>query len=154
MFRQAKLLRAVARNVANAPAARAFTVRSAIRAAVQVQAPSLQAGISSVPAFAYAPKHSFSTFKSDYEGAVAERGAQGIVPKPLDAEQTGKLVEMLKNPPKGEENFLMDLLSNRVPPGVDEAAYVKAAFLTAGSGVMCCCSLFESWLCALVCCSR
>lgn len=42
-----------------------------------------------------------------------------------------QLVELLKNPPKGEEQFLLDLLKNRVPPGVDEAAYVKAAFLSA-----------------------
>lgn len=41
------------------------------------------------------------------------------------------LVELLKNPPKGEEEFLLDLLINRVPPGVDEAAYVKAGFLAA-----------------------
>ena len=72
-----------------------------------------------------------SQFRSQYDGVVAERAAQGIVPKPLDAETTAKLVEMLKNPPKGEEDFLLDLLKNRVPPGVDEAAYVKAAFLTA-----------------------
>jgi hypothetical protein len=72
-----------------------------------------------------------STFKADYDGAAAERAQQGIVPKALDAEQTGKLVELLKNPPKGEEAFLMDLLTNRINPGVDEAAYVKAAFLTA-----------------------
>ena len=72
-----------------------------------------------------------STFKTNYDGMVAERAATGIVPKPLDAEQTSKLVEMLKTPPAGEEAFLMDLLANRVPPGVDEAAYVKAAFLAA-----------------------
>ncbi len=41
------------------------------------------------------------------------------------------LVELLKNPPAGEEEFLLDLLTNRVPPGVDEAAYVKAGFLAA-----------------------
>ncbi|KAJ1411112.1 aconitate B N-terminal domain-containing protein, partial [Ochromonadaceae sp. CCMP2298] len=62
---------------------------------------------------------------------VAERALQGIVPKPLDAEQTSQLVELLKNPPKGEEALLLDLFKNRVPPGVDEAAYVKAGFLTA-----------------------
>lgn len=74
---------------------------------------------------------SASTFKADYDGALAERAQQGIVMKPMDAEQTSKLVELLKSPPKGEEAFLVDLLVNRVPPGVDEAAYVKAAFLTA-----------------------
>ncbi len=55
----------------------------------------------------------------------------GIVAKPLDATQMAALVELLKNPPAGEEEFLLDLLINRVPPGVDEAAYVKAGFLAA-----------------------
>ncbi|MFW0927460.1 bifunctional aconitate hydratase 2/2-methylisocitrate dehydratase [Providencia sp. VP23HZSY-1] len=67
----------------------------------------------------------------EYRKHVAERAAQGIVPKPLDASQVAALVELLKNPPKGEEDFLLDLLTNRVPPGVDEAAYVKAGFLAA-----------------------
>jgi len=66
-----------------------------------------------------------------YRKHVAERAAEGIVPKPLDAEQAAALVELLKNPPAGEEAFLLDLLSNRVPAGVDEAAYVKASFLAA-----------------------
>ena len=66
-----------------------------------------------------------------YRKHVAERAALGVVPKPLDAEQTAGLVELLKNPPKGEEAFLLDLISNRVPAGVDEAAYVKAGFLSA-----------------------
>ena len=74
---------------------------------------------------------SFSTFRDNYNGAAAERALQKIVPKPLDAEATSKLVELLKNPPAGEEAFLVDLLSNRISPGVDEAAYVKAAFLSA-----------------------
>lgn len=67
----------------------------------------------------------------EYRKHVAERAAQGIVPKPLDASQMAALVELLKNPPAGEEEFLSDLLINRVPPGVDEAAYVKASFLAA-----------------------
>jgi len=66
-----------------------------------------------------------------YRKHVAERAEQGIVPKPLDAEQVAALVELLKNPPKEEEAFILDLISNRVPAGVDEAAYVKAGFLTA-----------------------
>ena len=66
-----------------------------------------------------------------YRKHVAERAAEGIVPKPLDAEQVAALVELLKNPPAGEEEFLLDLLSNRVPAGVDEAAYVKASYLAA-----------------------
>ena len=66
-----------------------------------------------------------------YREHVAERAEQGIVPKPLSAEQVAGLVELLKSPPAGEEEFLMDLLSNRVPAGVDEAAYIKAGFLSA-----------------------
>jgi len=62
---------------------------------------------------------------------VAERAEQGVVPKPLSAEQVAELVELLKAPPAGEEEFILDLLSNRVPAGVDEAAYVKAGFLSA-----------------------
>jgi len=66
-----------------------------------------------------------------YRRHVEERAEMGIVPKPLDAEQTAGLVELLKNPPAGEEDFLLDLIRNRVPAGVDEAAYVKAGFLSA-----------------------
>ncbi|MFY2507716.1 bifunctional aconitate hydratase 2/2-methylisocitrate dehydratase [Vibrio pectenicida] len=66
-----------------------------------------------------------------YRKHVAERADEGVVPKPLDAEQVSGLVELLKNPPQGEEAVLLDLLENRIPPGVDEAAYVKAGFLTA-----------------------
>ncbi len=67
----------------------------------------------------------------EYRKHVEERAAEGVVPKPLDAEQTAGLVELLKNPPAGEEEFLLDLIINRVPPGVDDAAYVKAGFLAA-----------------------
>lgn len=66
-----------------------------------------------------------------YRKHVEERAAQGIVPKPLNAEQTASLIELLKNPPAGEEETLVYLLENRIPPGVDEAAYVKAGFLAA-----------------------
>ncbi len=62
----------------------------------------------------------------EYRNHVAERAAQGIVPKALDAEQTADLVELVKNPPTGEEEFLLDLLTHRVPAGVDDAAYIKA----------------------------
>ena len=62
---------------------------------------------------------------------MEERAAEGIVPKPLNAEQVNGLVELFKNPPAGEEDFLTDLLENRIPAGVDDAAYVKAAFLAA-----------------------
>ncbi|MES2719836.1 MAG: bifunctional aconitate hydratase 2/2-methylisocitrate dehydratase [Pseudomonadota bacterium] len=66
-----------------------------------------------------------------YRQHVAERAALGVPPKPLDEAQVASLVELLKNPPAGEEAFLVDLLENRIPPGVDQAAYVKAAFLAA-----------------------
>jgi aconitate hydratase 2/2-methylisocitrate dehydratase len=66
----------------------------------------------------------------EYRIHVAERAAEGIVPKPLNADQVAELAKLLKNPPAGEEDFLLNLLTNRVPAGVDEAAYVKAAFLT------------------------
>jgi len=66
-----------------------------------------------------------------YRTHIAERAIQGIPPEPLSAEQTAELVELLKNPPTGEESTLMDLLRNRVPAGVDQAAYVKASFLSA-----------------------
>ena len=66
-----------------------------------------------------------------YRAHVAEREAEGIVPKPLSAEQVADLIELLKSPPAGEEDFILDLISNRVPAGVDEAAYVKAGFLSA-----------------------
>jgi aconitate hydratase 2 / 2-methylisocitrate dehydratase len=60
---------------------------------------------------------------------VEERQAQGVPPKPLDPEQTRDLVKLLQKPPKGNEEMLLDLLANRVSPGVDPAAEVKAAFL-------------------------
>ena len=66
-----------------------------------------------------------------YRKHVAERAEQGIVPLPLNADQTAALIELLKNPPQGEQAFLIELLENRIPPGVDEAAYVKAGFLSA-----------------------
>ena len=66
-----------------------------------------------------------------YRKHVAERAAEGVPPKPLNAEQVAGLVELLKTPPANEEQTLLDLITNRVPPGVDEAAYVKAAFLSA-----------------------
>lgn len=66
-----------------------------------------------------------------YRQHVAERAALGVAPKPLNAEQVAALVELLKNPPAGEEALVLDLLANRIPPGVDEAAYVKAGFLAA-----------------------
>jgi aconitate hydratase 2/2-methylisocitrate dehydratase len=66
-----------------------------------------------------------------YRQQVAERAALGIVPQPLAAEQVAALVELIKAPPAGEQAFLLDLLSHRVPAGVDEAACIKAGFLAA-----------------------
>ena len=66
-----------------------------------------------------------------YRKHVEERASQGIPATPLDAEQTAELVLLLKNPPAGEEDAIMELLKNRIPAGVDEAAYVKAGFLAA-----------------------
>ncbi len=66
-----------------------------------------------------------------YRDHVAERAALGIPPLPLDAKQVAALIELIKSPPAGEAEFLMDLLTHRVPPGVDDAAKVKASFLSA-----------------------
>ncbi len=66
-----------------------------------------------------------------YRDHVAERAALGIPPLPLTAKQTGELIELLKNPPKGEETTLVDLITHRVPAGVDDAAKVKASYLAA-----------------------
>ncbi len=68
---------------------------------------------------------------SQYREHVADRAEQGIVPQPLNAGQVAAVVELIKQAPVGEESFLLDLLSNRIPAGVDEAAYVKAGFLAA-----------------------
>jgi len=64
-----------------------------------------------------------------YRAHVAERAALGIPPLPLSAAQTEALIELLRNPPAGEESFLLELITHRVPPGVDDAAKVKAEFL-------------------------
>ncbi|GAA4428813.1 bifunctional aconitate hydratase 2/2-methylisocitrate dehydratase [Acidovorax lacteus] len=66
-----------------------------------------------------------------YRDHAAERAALGIPPLPLDAKQVAELIELIKNPPAGEEAFLLELLTHRVPPGVDDAAKVKASFLAA-----------------------
>ena len=66
-----------------------------------------------------------------YRQHAAERAALGIPPLPLDAKQVAELIELIKNPPAGEDAFLLDLLTHRVPPGVDDAAKVKASFLAA-----------------------
>ena len=68
---------------------------------------------------------------TSYHQHVNDRAQQGIPPKPLTAAQTAEVVELLKKPPEGMADELLDLISNRVPAGVDEAAYVKAGFLAA-----------------------
>jgi len=71
------------------------------------------------------------TMLNAYRQHVAERAALGIPALPLSAQQTAELIELLKNPPAGEETFLVDLIANRVPAGVDDAAKVKASYLAA-----------------------
>lgn len=66
----------------------------------------------------------------EYRKHEQERRAQGIPALALNAEQVADLVELIKEPPVGEEDFILDIFSNKVPAGVDQAAYVKAAFLT------------------------
>ncbi|OEZ02022.1 MULTISPECIES: bifunctional aconitate hydratase 2/2-methylisocitrate dehydratase [Stenotrophomonas] len=66
-----------------------------------------------------------------YRHHVAERAALGIPPLPLNAQQTADVIELLKNPPAGEADFLVELLTHRVPAGVDDAAKVKASYLAA-----------------------
>lgn len=72
-----------------------------------------------------------SNFLQNYQKHIDERAAQGVVAKPLDAEQTAQLIELLKNPPAEQADYLLELFKTRVPAGVDEAAYVKASFLAA-----------------------
>lgn len=67
-------------------------------------------------------------FIEEYKAHVTEREALGVPPLPLSAEQTAALIEMIKAG-EGDMNENVDLLTNRVSPGVDDAAYVKAAFL-------------------------
>ena len=71
------------------------------------------------------------TLLKDYEDHVAERAAKGIPPLPLNAEQTNCITNLLEQKNNYDSKYLLDLLINRVPPGVDEAAYVKASWLTA-----------------------
>ena len=70
-------------------------------------------------------------FLQTYRNHVAQRAVLGIPPLPLSAQQTGEVIELLKNPPKGDEAFVLDLLTHRVPAGVDAAAKVKASYLAA-----------------------
>ncbi len=74
---------------------------------------------------------SYPDFLQSYQQHIQERAALGLPPLPLNAKQTTALVTLLKNPPQQQKEFLLQLLTEHVPPGVDQAAYVKAAFLTA-----------------------
>ena len=67
----------------------------------------------------------------NYRVHVAERAALGIPPLPLSAKQTSQLIDLLKQPPAGEEATLVELITYRVPAGVDDAAKVKASYLAA-----------------------
>jgi len=71
------------------------------------------------------------TLLKDYADHVAERATKGIPPLPLNAEQTNCVTQLLEQDSTYDSSYLLDLLINRVPPGVDEAAYVKASWLTA-----------------------
>ena len=72
-----------------------------------------------------------STFLADYRAAAAGREALAVPALPLSAGEAAALTELLAAPPAGEEAFLLHLLCERIPPGVDEAAYVKASWLLA-----------------------
>jgi aconitate hydratase 2/2-methylisocitrate dehydratase len=78
-----------------------------------------------------------------YREHVAERAAQNIPPTPLSPEQVAELVELIQAPPAGDEDFLIELLTDRVPPGVDEAAYVKAGFLSSIAKAETACALIN-----------
>lgn len=84
--------------------------------------------------YGLAQKYKELKMLTEYRKAAAEREALGIPPLPLTAQQTADLIEILKNPPQSEANeheFLVNLLAQRVPPGVDDASKVKASFLAA-----------------------
>ncbi|HGY3897666.1 TPA: bifunctional aconitate hydratase 2/2-methylisocitrate dehydratase [Klebsiella aerogenes] len=66
---------------------------------------------------------------NDYRQVSATRASENIAPLPLNKEQVNELIGLLQFPPAGEEDFLLSLLTNCVPPGVDDAAYIKAEFL-------------------------
>jgi aconitate hydratase 2/2-methylisocitrate dehydratase len=76
------------------------------------------------------PRTSISMLNA-YSKLAAEREAQGVPALPLTAEQTKDLTQLLENPPTDGRQFLLHLLIDRIPPGVDEAAYVKATWLSA-----------------------
>ena len=78
-----------------------------------------------------------SEFLSKYKEHVQERADLGVVPLALDATQTAELIELLKAPEGQDQAELMDLFTNRIPAGVDDASYVKASFLSAITALIC-----------------
>ncbi len=110
-----------------ATVAAAVSLNSAAEAATKGSATATGAGAS--PALVIDEATARSTILEAYRKHVAERAAQGLPPLALNPVQTAAVAVLLKNPPKGEESFLLELLSTRVPPGVDAAAKVKADFL-------------------------
>lgn len=66
----------------------------------------------------------------EYDQHIINRAKIGITPKPLNAQQTTQLIKLLQDPVIHNKKYLLNLLIHHVPPGVDEAAYVKVKFLT------------------------
>ncbi|KAK3249534.1 hypothetical protein CYMTET_41040 [Cymbomonas tetramitiformis] len=106
-----------------ATAAQYHTIPNALRSAINVP-------LAATP-FLRQQTRAASTFSVEYQKHVDERAAENMVPKALTAKQVSDLVELALAPPAGEEESIKELISTRVPPGVDEAAYVKAGFLSA-----------------------
>jgi aconitate hydratase 2/2-methylisocitrate dehydratase len=113
-----------------ASVAAAVTLTSPAQARELIAAGKNQAG-AGVTGIAMDAARARSLILDAYRQHAAERAALGIPPLPLNPLQTTAVTLLLRTPPKGEETFLLELLSERVPPGVDEAAKVKAAFLAA-----------------------
>jgi len=88
--------------------------------------------LSLAPAQAPSSRHFSSAFKAEYEAHVQERAQIGLPPQVLTAKWASDVVALLKEP-SSDSSFALDLIKTRVPPGVDDASYVKAAFLAAVS---------------------
>jgi aconitate hydratase 2/2-methylisocitrate dehydratase len=87
-----------------------------------------------------------SSFLQTYRNHVAERSVLGIPPLPLSAAQTADVIELLKSPPKGDEALLVELITQRIPAGVDNAAKVKASYLAAVAHGTEKCTLLSCWV--------
>eukprot|EP00566_Odontella_aurita_P003008 CAMPEP_0113555608 /NCGR_PEP_ID=MMETSP0015_2-20120614/16810_1 /TAXON_ID=2838 /ORGANISM="Odontella" /LENGTH=979 /DNA_ID=CAMNT_0000456901 /DNA_START=201 /DNA_END=3140 /DNA_ORIENTATION=+ /assembly_acc=CAM_ASM_000160 len=122
-----------------APAARSFHARPSLLARKSSKFGNNRVGACAAPVFSHTQKRLMSAFLDSYDAHVADRSLEadgiGIAPKPLDASQVSTLVEEIKAASAGDDSAesarLVELISERVPPGVDEAAYVKAAYLSA-----------------------